>query len=51
MTPLLKEYLDFVKRNQAKLQFIADKNNDQYRFGIQYDAVFDMLCVQQHTQR
>ena len=48
MTPLLKKYLAFVKRNQAKLQFIADKDNDQYRFGIQYDAVFDMLCVQ-HT--
>lgn len=48
MTELLKEYLNFVDRNRADLQLIAEAADDQLQFEIDYDGVLDLVHVH-HT--
>lgn len=48
MSELLKEYLDFVNRNRADLQLIAEAADDEFQFEIDYDGVLDLVHVH-HT--
>ena len=48
MTELLTEYLNFIDRNRADLQLIAEAADDQFQFEIDYDGVLDLVHVH-HT--
>lgn len=48
MSELLKEYLDFIDRNKADLQLIAEADNDRFQFEIDYNGILDLVHVH-HT--